>query len=110
LVRDVAINEDYSSFLKIYFEVIKQSRILLAEKNISLTIVILPNKFNCGIKKKHFLNNIIENELIQMGVNFINLNEIFFSDSSCNLNLFNNEGHFSEQGHKKIFDFLKNKI
>jgi hypothetical protein len=45
-----------------------------------------------------------------MGVNFINLNEIFFSDSSCNLNLFNNEGHFSEQGHKKIFDFLKNKI
>ena len=110
LIRKIDNNEQYELNLERYFKIIGLSKNYLNQKNIDLSVVILPNKFNCKINKRHFLTNIIKKKLNKMNVKYIDLNNIFFTKGKCNKNLFNSLGHFSDNGHKLIYTYLNKKL
>lgn len=100
----------YNSQIQIMSETLISMKEILDKKNIQLLVVILPNKFNCNINKKHFLNDKILKQLNKHKIKNIYTMKSFIKNDKCNLNNFNRFGHFSALGHKNMSIFLKNEI
>jgi hypothetical protein len=111
LIRTYDENKDfYEKNLDLYFNVIEKMNLLLKKNKKKLTIIIVPNKFNCLINEEHFLNSKIKKKLEEKNIDYLDLNAVFHIKKKCNIKYFNETGHFSKEGHLFVEKFLKEKI
>jgi hypothetical protein len=108
LIRNFEEDEIYyNSQLDIVNNILISMNKLLDQKKIELTIVILPDKFNCSINKSHFLNKKLLKILKSNNINYIDGKKAFVKGETCNTRNFNRYGHFSPLGHMNMSNFLK---
>ena len=111
LIRNFEENEIYyNSQLDIMNNILISMNELLEQNKIELTVVILPDKFNCSINKSHFLNKKLLKILKLNNINYIDGKKAFIKEETCNAKNFNRYGHFSPFGHENMSNFLKKKI
>lgn len=108
LIRN--FNEDvnfYENQLQIMNKISFLLKKYLEKRNISLVVVILPDKFNCSLNKKHFLNEKLTKNLELNKINYLDGTKAFIKKNKCKIDNFNRYGHFSQKGHKNMSDYLK---
>ena len=111
LIRTYDENKEfYEKNLDLYFNVIDKMNLLLKKNKKKLTIVIVPNKFNCLINEEHFLNSKIKKKLEEKNIDYLDLNNVFYIKNKCNIKYFNETGHFSKEGHLIVEKFLNKKL
>ena len=111
LIRNFEEDEVYyNSQLDIVNNILISMDKFLDQKKIELTIIILPDKFNCSINKSHFLNKKLLKILKSNNINYIDGKKAFVKGETCNERNFNRNGHFSPLGHINMSNFLKKKI
>ncbi len=106
-------NEDknfYNKQIEIMNKISVSLKKYLDERNINLIVVILPDKFNCLLNKKHFLNQKLITNFELNGIKYIDGKKAFIKKNKCEINNFNRYGHFSKKGHKNMSNYLKQKV